>query len=95
MTFHVGGLPTDTFYIAPANANNGNDQLNITDNFGWGKASHRLKFGIDFRQLDPAYDQSNFNENNTFAQTTTALPGFPSVQNVCPANFLPAGSATM
>ncbi len=92
MSIHIGGLPTDTFYIAPANANNGNDQLNITENFGWVKASHRLKFGADFRQLTPSYDQSNFNWNNTFGQTTAALPGFPSVNNVCPVSDLPASS---
>ncbi len=88
----IRGLPTDGLLIEPAADNNGNDQQNITDSFGWVKGSHSLKFGVDFRQLDPAYDQSNFNLNSTFAQTTTALAGFPSVQNVCPASSLPAGS---
>ena len=89
----IRGLPTDGLLLSPLQANNGNDQLNIIDTFGWVKGSHRFKFGADFRQLDPAYDQANFNENNTFGQTTTALPGFPSVQNVCPLSTLPAGSA--
>ena len=89
----IGGLPTDIFQLAPANADNGNDQVNVTDTYGWVKGSHRFKFGVDFRQLNPGYDQSNFNWNNTFAQTTTSLPGFPSVANVCPASELPAGSA--
>lgn len=93
MAIQIGGLPTDTLILAAASANNGNDQQNITDSFGWVKGSHRFKFGIDFRELNPAYDQSNFNENNLFQQTTTALPGFPSVQNVCPASTLPAGSS--
>ena len=92
----IRGLPTDGLLLSPLQANNGNDQLNIIDNFGWVKGSHRFKFGVDFRQFDPAYDQANFNENNTFGQTTTALPGFPSIQNVCPLSVLPAGvSATV
>jgi hypothetical protein len=89
----IRGLPTDGLLLSPLQANNGNDQINIIDTFGWVKGSHRFKFGVDFRQLDPAYDQANFNENNTFGQTTTALPGFPSVQNVCPLSTLPAGSS--
>ncbi len=93
MAIQIGGLPTDTLILAPANANNGNDQRNITDSFSLVRGSHRFKFGVDYRQLDPAYDQSNFNSNNQFAQTTTALTGFPSVANVCPASALPAGSS--
>lgn len=93
MAIQIRGLPTDGFLLSPAQANNSNDQQNITDTFGWIKGSHRFKFGVDYRELDPAYNQANFNENNTFAQTTTALPGFPSVQNVCPLSALPAGSS--
>lgn len=93
MAVQIRGLPTDGLLLSPMQANNGNDQRNITDSFGWVKGSHRLKFGADYRQLNPAYDQANFNENNTFGQTTTALPGFPSVANVCPASVLPAGSS--
>jgi len=92
MSIQIGGLPTDTLIIATANANNGNDQRNIADSFGWVHGSHRFKFGVDFRQLNPAFDQSNFNWNNQFAQTTTALPGLPSVLNACPASVLPAGA---
>ncbi len=92
MAIQIAGLPTDTLVLAPVQADNGNDQRNYTDNFSWVKGSHRLKFGVDYRQLDPAFNQSVFNENNTFAQTTTALPGFPSVANVCPASKLPAGA---
>jgi len=93
MSIQIGGLPTDGFLLAPALSNNGNDQRNITDSFGWVKGSHRFKFGIDWRQLDPAYDQVNFNWNDSFAQTTTALTGFPSIQNVCPTAVLPPGSS--
>ena len=92
MSIQIGGMPTDTMIIATANANNGNDQRNITDSFGWVRGSHRFKFGGDFRQLNPAFDQSNFNWNNQFAQTTASLPGFPSVANVCPASVLPSGA---
>jgi Carboxypeptidase regulatory-like domain/TonB dependent receptor len=93
ISVQLGTLPTDAFHLATANASNGNDQQNYTDSFGWVKGSHRFKFGVDYRELDPAYDQSNFNWNNQFAQTTTALTGFPSVANVCPASALPAGSS--
>jgi hypothetical protein len=92
MAIQFGGMPTDTFILATANANNGNNQRNITDSFGWIRGSHRFKFGGDFRQLDPSYDQSNFNWNNQFAQTTASLPGFPSVANVCPAGSVPASA---
>jgi hypothetical protein len=92
MAIQIGGMPTDTFILASANANNGNDQRNITDSFGWVRGSHRFKFGGDFRQLNPGYDQSNFNWNNQFAQTTSALPGFPAVTNACPSGSVPASS---
>ena len=94
MAIQIGGLPTDTFILSPAQAYNGNDQINIADTFGWTKGSHRLRIGGDYRELNPAVDQVNYNENNQFGQTTTALPGFPSVANVCPAGSLPAGSST-
>jgi hypothetical protein len=93
ISVQIGGLPTDAFHLATDNASNGNDQQNYTDTFGWVKGSHQLKFGVDYRVLDPAYDQSNFNWNDQFAQTTAALTGFPSVANVCPASSLPAGSS--
>jgi hypothetical protein len=92
MSIQFGGLPTDGFALIPALANNGNDQRNITDSFGWVKGSHRFRFGIDWRQLDPAADNVNFNWNNQFAQNTTALTGFPASLNVCPASVLPAGA---
>ena len=93
MSIQIGGLATDTFILASQNANNGNDQQNYTDTFSWVKGSHRLKLGVDYRELDPAYDQSNFNWNNTFAQNTTSLAGFPATSNVCPLTALPAGSS--
>ncbi|MBI3208228.1 MAG: TonB-dependent receptor, partial [Candidatus Solibacter usitatus] len=88
----IRGLPTDGLVIGPKQGDNGNDQINIVDSFGWVKGSHRFKFGVDYRQLNPSVDQASFNQGNTFAQATTALPGFPSVQNVCPALTLPAGA---
>jgi hypothetical protein len=94
MSLQISGLPTDAWIMATANANNGNNQRNITDNFSWVKGSHRFKFGGDFRQLDPSFDQSNYNNNNQFAQNTTALPGFPVTANVCPVSALPAGSSS-
>jgi len=93
ISVQIGSLPTDAFHLATANADNGNDQQNYTDTFGWVKGSHQFKFGVDYRQFDPAYDQSNFNWNNQFAQTTAALSGFPSVLNACPVSELPAGSS--
>lgn len=88
----IRGFPTDGLLISPKQAQAGNDQINIVESFGWVKGAHQMKFGADYRQLDPSYDQATFNENNTFGQTTTALAGFPSVQNVCPASALPPGS---
>lgn len=93
ISVQMGSLPTDAFHLAADNASNGNDQFNVTDAYGWVKGSHRFKFGGDFRVLDPAYDQSNFNWNVQFAQNTTALTGFPAVPNVCPLSELPAGSS--
>jgi len=93
MSIQFFGLPTDSVQLASANANNGNDQQNYTDTFGWIKGAHRFKFGVDYRELNPAYDQSNFNWANNFGQTTTALAGFPSAANVCPLSTLPAGSS--
>ena len=94
MAIQMGGIPTDTFILAPAQADNGNNQINIVETFGWVKGSHRLRFGADFRQFNPYVNQVNYNNANSFAQTSTALPGFPSVPNVCPAGSLPASAGT-
>ena len=72
----------DTLIIAPANANNSNDQQHITDTFSWTKGRHGLKFGVDYRQLNPVFDQSNFNWNNSFALTIGSTP------NNCPGGVL-------
>ena len=79
MAIQVGAFAggVDTFLLAPANANNGNDQINVTDAFSYLKGSHALKFGVDFRQLNPAYDQSNFNWNNQFNGTSNCPGGTP------------------
>ncbi|MBV9083025.1 MAG: TonB-dependent receptor [Acidobacteriaceae bacterium] len=85
----------DSFQLAPANASNGNDQRNFTDTLVISKGAHALKFGIDFRQLYPSYDQSNFNWNNTFALTTAVTPIGP---NYCPGGTVPGvicGQATL
>lgn len=85
----------DTFQLAPASANNGNDQRNITDTVSVVKGSHGLKFGVDFRELYPSFDQSNFNWNNSFALTTAVAPLGP---NNCPGGTVPGyicGQATL
>ncbi len=71
-----GGV--DTFVLAPANANNGNDQINITEALSYVRGKHALKFGADWRQLNPSYDQSNFNWNNSFTGTNNCPGGTPA-----------------
>ncbi len=87
----------DTLIIAPHQRNHGNDQINVTDSVSWAKGTHHMKFGVDFRQLSPAADQSNQNNNFTFTGTTcpgSTLPGFicgianlANIQHLVPMHF--------
>jgi hypothetical protein len=88
------GFVTDNFILSPAQADNSNSQVNLVETFGWVKGSHRFRFGADFRQFNPSVNQVNYNGANGFALTSTALPGLPSVPNVCPAGSLPASNGT-
>jgi len=92
MGMQFSGFVTDNFTWAPAQADNSNRQINIVETFGWLKGSHRFRFGADFRQIDPSVNQVNYNGAATFAQVSSALPGFPSVANNCPAGSVPASA---
>ena len=80
----------DSFQIAPANANNGNEQHNITEALNFIKGSHGFKFGADYRDLEPIFNQSNFNANYQFALNKAVAP---LGANNCPTSALPAGSS--
>ena len=87
----------DPLIIAPHQRNHGNDQINITDSLSWVKGAHHIKFGADWRQLSPAADQSNQNNNFTFTGTTcpgSTLPGLvcgianlANIQHLTPLHY--------
>ena len=99
MSIQLQGFPggIDSFQMALANANNGNDQINVIETFSYLRGSHLLKFGADFRQLNPSIDQSNFNWNNQFTGTNNCPGGTPAyicglanlsnIQHNVPQNF--------
>ncbi len=99
--FQFSFTGVDTLNLSPNARNHGNDQINITDSVSWLRGSHQLKFGGDFRQLTPAANQANHNNNITFTGTTcpagsgfTGLPGFicgianlANIQHLVPLHF--------
>ena len=91
-SIQIRGLATDGMVLSPKNAYSTSNGMNIVDTYAWVKGAHVMKFGADYRDMDPTVNQANFNQNNTFNQRTTALPGFPAANNVCPTTVLPAGS---
>jgi Carboxypeptidase regulatory-like domain/TonB dependent receptor len=45
--------PFGLLYDVGKIADNRQHQINVTDNFSWSAGSHRMKFGVDYRRLNP------------------------------------------
>lgn len=58
-TFQVGLIPFGISFDVGSLADNRQHQINLTDNFSWMVNSHQLKFGVDFRRLNP---EERYNE---------------------------------
>ena len=89
MAVQIRPPTSDGLLISPQQGNSYNYQNNATDTLSWIKGNHALKFGGDYRQLNPEWNQASFNENNTFAANAT-VQGSPL--NACPVSQLPANS---
>lgn len=89
MAVQIRPPTSDGLLISPQQGNSYNYQNNVTDTLSWTRGNHGLKFGGDYRQLNPEWNQASFNWNNTFAANAT-VQGSPA--NVCPTNTLPANS---
>jgi len=52
---------------------NGQRQLNVVDNFSWQARAHLLKFGFDYRRLNPTFDGPSYEQDSFFLDVTSAL----------------------
>jgi Carboxypeptidase regulatory-like domain/TonB-dependent Receptor Plug Domain len=89
MAVQIRPPTTDGFQLSPQQGNSWNYQNNATDTLSWIRGNHGLKFGGDYRQLNPEWNQASFNWNNSFAANAT-VQGSPA--NVCPTGTLPSNS---
>ena len=89
MAIQIRPAGMDGLLLSPQQGDSWQYQKNFTDTLSWIHGNHGLKFGADYRQLSPEWNQASFNQNNTFAANAT-VQGSPA--NVCPTGVLPAGS---
>ena len=62
LSFEVGKL-----------ANNLQHQINVTDSLSWIASGHQLKFGIDYRRMNPEEEYSAYQQNFYFGTLATVL----------------------
>ena len=48
-------------------------QINVLDTFAVIKGDHQLKFGVDYRRLNPIFDRSNYSVQVLFPSVTSAI----------------------
>jgi hypothetical protein len=89
MAVQIRPPTSDGLLLSPQQGNSYNYQKNATDTLSWIRGTHALKFGGDYRQLNPEWNQASFNWNNSFGANAT-VQGSPA--NVCPASTLPSNS---
>src|SRR6185437_12308607 len=89
MAIQIRPPTSDGLLLSPQQGNSYNYQKNATDTLSLIIGTHALKFGGDYRQLNPEWNQSSFNWNNSFAANAT-VQGSPA--NVCPVSELPSNS---
>jgi hypothetical protein len=89
MAVQIRPPTSDGFQLSPQQGNSHNSQENATDTVSWIRGTHALKFGGDYRQLNPEWNQASFNQNNSFSANAT-VQGSPA--NVCPVSMLPSNS---
>ncbi len=62
-------------YLLGLSTDNKQRQLNIVDNLSIVKATHQLKFGVDYRRLSPTNGYRSYNFIAVFGSVTQALTG--------------------
>jgi len=83
--FNPFGLIFDVGKIA----DNLQQQINVTDSFGWGIGTHQLKLGLDYRRLHPAEGSLTYQLQYQFGSLTDVLV------NSVPAAFVASRTANV
>jgi hypothetical protein len=81
-TFQVGLIPFGISFDVGAIANTLQHQINVTDNLSWMAANHQLKFGIDFRRLNPEEKPNTYQQAFYFDALTDVLANSATQVNV-------------
>ena len=68
-------------------ADNRQHQINVTDNFSWIAGSHRMKFGVDYRRLNPEEGSLTYQLEYEFGSLANVLA------NSVPAAFVSSRTA--
>lgn len=68
-------------YIQGLNAENRQRQFNVVDNLSWTVGAHALKFGVDYRQLNPVNEGGRYLRFIFFDNVSQALAGVISSGN--------------
>jgi hypothetical protein len=74
--FFILGLQNPVFLIGKT-AHNQLQQFNIVNSLSLQKASHNLKFGVDFRRLTPFFDPAQYLQEPLFLNVQRAETGSP------------------
>jgi Carboxypeptidase regulatory-like domain len=81
-TFQVGLIPFGISFDVGPIANTLQHQINVTDNLSWMAANHQLKFGIDFRRLNPEEKPNTYQQAFYFDALTDVLANSATQVNV-------------
>ena len=72
-TFQVGLIPFGISFDVGQIAKTLQHQINVTDNLSWMVDNHQLKFGIDFRRLNPEEEPDTYQQAFYFDALTDVL----------------------
>jgi hypothetical protein len=74
-SLYINGLGRGAGLNVGKNSATTQRQFNIVDSLSWQAGSHTLKFGIDFRRLDPDLDPDGYFQEGAFHQVANAIAG--------------------
>ena len=81
-TFQVGLVPFGISFDVGRIGNTLQHQVNITDNVSWMVDNHQLKFGIDFRRLNPEEEPKTYQQAFFFDSLSDVLANSATQVNV-------------
>ena len=81
-TFQVGLIPFGISFDVGPIGNTLQHQINVTDNLSWMVGNHQLKFGIDFRRLNPEEKPNTYQQAFFFDALTDVLANSATQVNV-------------